>query len=54
MNMLYFELNGCGTGNIAMATKFFDIFDCLKFLQLNANFYLILIHDSLILVLLDI
>ena len=29
MKILYFELNRCGTENVAMATKFFTLF-CLS------------------------
>ena len=47
MKILYFELNGCGTENVAMATKFLTYFDCLKFLHLYANFHLILTNNSL-------
>ena len=48
MKTLYFELNGCGTENVAMATKFFTFFVCLKLLHLYANFHLIVTNNSLI------
>ena len=47
MKILYFELNGCGTENVTMATKVWTVFACLKFLHLYDNFYLIRINNSL-------
>ena len=47
MKISYFELNGCGTENVAMATKVLTYFSCLKFLHVFANFYLILTNNSL-------
>ena len=47
MKISYFELNGCGTKNVAMATKFLTYFACLKFLRLYANFHLTLTNHSL-------
>ena len=48
MKILYFELNGYGTENVAMATIFLRFFVCLNFLHLYANFYLILINNILL------
>ena len=48
MKILYFELNGYGTEDVAMATKFLRFFVCLKSFHLYANFYLILINNILI------
>ena len=38
MKILYIELNGCGTENVAMATKFLTFFACLKCLHLSYLF----------------
>ena len=54
MKILYFELNGYGTENVAMATKFLRFFASLKFFHLDANFYFILINNILILAYLNI
>ena len=48
MKILYFELNGCGIENVAVATMFWTFFACLKFLHLYDNFYLIRINNSLV------
>ena len=48
MKILYIELNGYGTENVAMATKFLRFFACLKFFHLYANFYFILFNNTLI------
>ena len=48
VKILYFELNGYGAENVAMATKFLRFFACFKFFHLYANFYLILINTILI------
>ena len=48
MKILYFELNGYRTENVAMATKFEGFFVCLKFFHLYANFYIFLISNILI------
>ena len=47
MKILYFELSGCGTENVAMATKFWTAFDFLKFLPPKANFYWTRINNCL-------
>ena len=48
MKILYFELNGFGTENVAMASKFWTFFARLKFLHLYTNFYQIRINTSLV------
>ena len=47
MKIICFELNGCGTENVVMATKFLTFISCLKFVHLYANFYLIVTNNSL-------
>ena len=41
MRILHFELKGCGTENVILATKFLTFVACLKLLHLYADFHLI-------------